>query len=276
MKTLSLTTNVTTTLEKRIGENRRQKDILLMSHVVLGYPSFDSNKVAINSLVNAGVELVELQFPFSEPIADGPFLIKANQEAVANGATISDCFQFAREIIKKHPRTLFLITTYYNILFKYGVKKFIKLASKIGIVGIIVPDLPPEEATEYVEICKNNDVAAIFLLTPKTRYSRIQEIAGMASGMVYCVARAGVTGDRTKFSEDFDSYIQRVREATSLPIGVGFGIQTKEDIEYLKGRVDIAIIGTQAVKLLVEKGAQSLGEYMRELRTETMSFTKMI
>ncbi|MUG98450.1 tryptophan synthase subunit alpha [Scytonema sp. UIC 10036] len=275
MKTLSLTPNVTTTLEKRIVETRRQKDILLMSHVVIGYPSFDSNRVAINSLVNAGVELIELQFPFSEPIADGPVLIKANQEAVANGATVNDCFQFAREITKKHPRVLFLITTYYNILFKYGVKKFLKSASKIGIAGVIIPDLPPEEATEYVEICKNNDIAAIFLLTPKTRYSRVQQIAGMASGMVYCVARAGVTGDRTNFSEDFDSYIQRVREATSLPIGVGFGIQTKEDIEYLKGRVDIAVIGTQAVKLLVEKGAQSLGEYMRGLRSETMSFTKL-
>ncbi len=275
MKTLSPTTNLTTTLEKRIVETRRQKDILLMSHVVLGYPSFDSNRVAINSLVNAGVELIELQFPFSEPIADGPVLIKANQEAVTNGATVNDCFQFAREITKKHSRALFLITTYYNILFKYGVKKFIKSASKIGIAGIIIPDLPPEEATEYVEICKNNDIAAIFLLTPKTRYSRIQQIAGMTSGMVYCVARAGVTGDRTNFSEDFDSYIQRVREATSLPIGVGFGIQTKEDIEYLKGRVDIAVIGTQAVKLLVDSGAQSLGEYMRGLRSETMSFMKL-
>ncbi|GAB1543946.1 tryptophan synthase subunit alpha [Scytonema sp. NUACC21] len=275
MKTLSVTNTFTTTLEKRIVELRRQKDILLMSHTVLGYPSFESNRVAINSLVNAGVELIELQFPFSEPVADGLVLIKANQEAVANGTTVNDCFQLAREIVKKYPRTLFLITTYYNILFKYGIKKFIKLAAKIGMAGIIIPDLPPQEAAEYLEICKINEIAAIFLLTPKTRYSRIQEIAGMASGMVYCIARTGVTGDRTNFSEDFDSYIQRVREATSLPISVGFGIQTKEDIEYLKGRADIAVIGTQAVKLFVEKGAQSLGEYMRSLRSETMSFVKL-
>lgn len=266
MKTLSITTSITTTLEKRIIELRKQKDILLMSHAVLGYPSFESNRTAIHTLVNAGVELIELQFPFSEPIADGPVLMKANQESAACGTTIDDCFNLTREFTKKYSKTLFLITTYYNILFKYGVKKFIKSAAKIGITGIIIPDLPPEEANEYIEVCKNNDIAVIFLVTPKNNHSRLQKIAKMATGMIYCVSRSGVTGHQTKFSEDFDSYINRVRKATDLPIGVGFGIQTKEDIEFLKGRSDVAVIGTQSVKLLIEKGAQTLGEYMRGLR----------
>ncbi|MEC4816075.1 MAG: tryptophan synthase subunit alpha [Scytonema sp. PMC 1069.18] len=263
MKTLSL---CTTFLEKRIIELRQQKDILLMCHTVLGYPSFENNKALLNSLVNAGVELIELQFPFSEPIAYGSILMRANQESICYGTTIDDCFTFARESIKKYPSTLFVITTYYNVLFKYGVKKFIKSAAKIGIAGIIIPDLPPEEADEYISLCKGYDIAAIFLLSPKNSYSRLRQIAQIASGMVYCIARPGVTGSQTEFTENFDSYTKRARSVTDLPIGVGFGIQTKEDIEHLKGRADIAIIGTSVLKLFSEEGVQTLGEYVRGLR----------
>jgi tryptophan synthase alpha chain len=263
MRTLSPST---TFLEKRIVELRQQKEILLMSHTVLGYPSFEKNKILLNTLVNAGVELIELQFPFSEPIADGPILMRANQESIYYGTTVDDCFTFARESIKKYPFTLFVITTYYNVLFKYGVKKFVKSAAKAGIAGIIIPDLPPEEAYEYVSLCKTYNIAAIFLFSPKNTYSRLCQIAAIASGMAYCVARQGVTGSHTEFVENFDDYVKRIRSVTDLPIGVGFGIQTKEDIEYLKGISDIAIIGTHTMRLFEQEGVQILGEYMRDLR----------
>jgi tryptophan synthase alpha chain len=263
MKTLSL---CTTFLEKRIIELRQQKDILLMCHTVLGYPSFESNKALLNSLVNAGVELINLQFPFSEPIVDEPMLMRANQESICYGTTVDDCFTFARESIKKSPFTLFVITTYYNVLFKYGIKKFIKSAAKIGIAGIIIPDLPPEEANEYVSLCKSYDIASIFLFSPKNSYSRLRQIAQIASGIVYCVARPGTGGSHTEFPENFDSYIKRARSVTDLPIGVGCGIQTKDDIAYLKGRADIAIIDTPVLKVFSEEGVQTLGEYVRGLR----------
>lgn len=253
-------------LEKQLIQRCQQKDLLIMSHAVLGFPSFDINKVVINELVKANIDMIELQFPFSEPIADGPVLLKANQESVDCGTDLDSCFSFTEKITNLYPQTLFLIMTYYNILFKRGVKNFVRSAASSGVMGIIVPDLPPEEAEDYVDACRKYDLAPIFLFTPQSSNLRLRYISKMASGMIYCVARKGVTGCPTLFSEDFDSYIQRVRAVTSLPIGVGFGIQTKEDINYLKGRVDIAIVCTQAVKICLDKNPQSMGKFMSSLR----------
>ena len=255
-----------TPLEQSILELRQHKDILLMSHAVLGYPSFASNRAAIQTLVKAGVELIELQFPFSEPIADGPVLTTANQAAVACGVTIHECFEFAGEMIKRHPNTLFMIMTYFNIWLKYGVETFIEFAAAVGVVGLIAPDLPPEVAADYIEICRHHHIATIFLMTPHSRSARLQQIAQAASGMAYCVARKGVTGHQTLFSDEFTLYLQRARAATYLPIGVGFGVQTPQDIDYLKGKADIAIVCTQAIKVQIEHGLEPLGEFMKSLR----------
>src|SRR3712207_4652037 len=145
MKTLSASTR----LEQFIVEQRQQKEILLMSHVVLGYPSFQENYIAIEALVKAGVELIELQFPFSEPIADGPVLLGANQAAIQAGTTMNQCFCFAAEITQQYRQTQFVIMTYCNVVYKYGVKPFVQTAANSGITGLIIPDLPPEAAEVY-------------------------------------------------------------------------------------------------------------------------------
>jgi len=119
-----------------------QKNILLMTHIVLGYPSFAVNRQVIAAMVKNGVDLIEMQIPFSEPMADGPVIVKANQDALAAGATVADCLDFAAEMTKKHAIP-FLFMTYYNIIFKYGEDAFFKKAKELGIQGFIVPDLPP-------------------------------------------------------------------------------------------------------------------------------------
>ena len=263
---MALTSSVSTPLEQRILELRQHKEILLMSHAVLGYPSFADNRAAVRTLVEAGIELIELQFPFSEPIADGPVLTQANQAAVACGVTIHDCFEFAGEVVKSHPKTLFIIMTYFNILLKQGVERFIEAAAAAGVVGVIAPDLPIEEAIEYMEVCRRHHVAAIYLVTPQSRAARLQQIAQASSGMVYCVARKGVTGAQTLFSEAFEPYLHRVRAATQLPIGVGFGVQNQRDIDYLKGKADIAIVCTEAIKVQIEQGLEPLSQFIKGLR----------
>ncbi|HEY9624610.1 MAG TPA: tryptophan synthase subunit alpha [Crinalium sp.] len=263
MRTLS----TTTPLEQFIVEQRQQQDILLMSHTVLGYPSFQDNYCAIDAMVKGGVELIELQFPFSEAIADGSLLLNANHSAIQTGTTIKDCFCFAAEITQRYRQTRFIIMTYYNVVYHYGVEQFVQTAADSGIAGVIIPDLPLEEAKTYIEACNRQGIATIFLCTPNSSSKRLQQIAESTSGMIYCTARKGVTGHETHFSVQFDRYVESVRASVQLPIGVGFGIQSQAAISQLKGKVDIAIIGTQAVKLYVEQGAAALEVFIRNLRT---------
>jgi tryptophan synthase alpha chain len=264
--TLSSKSKITMHLDQFIYQQRQHKDILLMSHTVLGYPCWDDNYKAVAALVEAGVELIELQFPFSEPIADGPILLAANHAAIQSGASIQDCFKFAAEITQQYPQTCFLIMTYVNILVKYGINDFVKTAAQSGVAGCIIPDLPPEEAGAYMTACQEQLLATIFLVTPKNSLQRIQQIVQNTNGLVYCVARKGVTGQRTQFAKLSDQYLRKVRSITSLPIAVGFGIQSPEDVQVLVGQADIAVVGTHAVKYAAERRFKELQQFMQSLR----------
>ncbi|ESA35992.1 tryptophan synthase susbunit alpha [Leptolyngbya sp. Heron Island J] len=254
-------------LDQFIHQQRQQKDILLMSHTVLGYPAWEDNRKAIAAMVQAGVELIELQFPFSEPIADGPILLAANHGAIQTGTSIQDCFHFAAEITQRYPQTRFVIMTYVNILFKYGIRNFVTTAAQSGIAGCIIPDLPPEQAAAYITICREQSLATIFLVTPENSLQRIQQIIDYTSGLIYCVARPGVTGQQTLFSTQLHQYLYRVHAMTSLPIAVGFGIQSADDVQDLIGSADIATVGTYAVQYYCEHGADALQRLMQGLRT---------
>ncbi len=135
-----------------------------MSHTVLGFPSFSFNYELVNTLVSANVDIIELQFPFSDPMADGPVLSKANQTSLENGTTIDQCFTEAQKITKRFSDTAFVIMTYYNVIFRYGKEEFLKKAASIGILGIIIPDLPPDEleAHEYCAIAEKYDIHRFF------------------------------------------------------------------------------------------------------------------
>jgi tryptophan synthase alpha chain len=253
------------TLENKLREALTKKKILLMTHLVLGYPSFEVNRKVIAQMVENGVDLIEMQIPFSEPMADGPMILKANQEAIAGGAKVEQCLEFAREITAEF-EIPFLFMTYYNILFKYGVDKFLKRAHDINIQGFIIPDLPPEEGSKYLELLKNSNMAPIQIFAPTSTEERMKLLADNGAGFIYCVARRGVTGKKTDFDQDFNQYIARCRNATNLPLAVGFGIRSKEDVDYLTGKADIAVIGTETIRLVDEKGAEAVGPFIAGLR----------
>lgn len=258
-------------LQKSIVKKREVKKILLMSHAVLGYPSVAFNYNLIDTLVSSGVDIIELQFPFSDPIADGPILAKANQQSLENGTTIGQCFDEAAKITAKFKSTIFVIMTYYNVIYKYGKEDFLKKASESGIQGIIIPDLPPDEieAQEYCRHADSYDVSPIFLCTPFTSQDRLKYVATKARGLIYCVARHGTTGRHTKFGEEFETYIRNVKSTFSLPVGVGFGVQTSDDVRYLQ-RVgaDIAIICSHVIRLSMEKGIEAVGDYFKEITSK--------
>ncbi len=253
------------TLEEIIRTRLQDRKILLMTHLVLGYPSFEVNREVIRQMVENGVDLIEMQIPFSEPVADGPMILKANQESIAKGAKVARCLEFAAEITAEF-HIPFLFMTYYNILFKYGVEEFINKAFDINIKGFIIPDLPPEEGAVYLEQVRKQGIAPIQIFAPTSTEERMQLLAKNGAGFVYCVARRGVTGQQTDFDQDFSEYMGRCRRATSLPLAVGFGIRSKDDVDFLTGKADIAVIGTETIRLVDEKGAEAVGPFVAGLR----------
>jgi tryptophan synthase alpha chain len=252
-------------LESHIRSRLEEKKILLMTHIVIGYPSLDASLKIVRTMVEAGVDLMELQIPFSEPIADGPVILKANQQALADGVTVPQCLEFGRTVASQFPIP-FLYMTYYNILFKYGVDRFADHMQDAGLKGAIVPDLPPEEARDYLAAMGRCGLSPIFIFSPTTTAKRMQTIARVADGFVYCVARKGVTGDQTHFSLQMDDYLGACRKATGLPLALGFGVKDREDIKFLEGKADIAVIGTQALRLIESQGIDALGPFIRNLQ----------
>ncbi len=252
-------------LETYLKERRKGKDILLMTHIVAGYPDWDACSDMVAAMVDAGVDLMELQIPFSEPIADGPVILKANQEALERGVTVARCLEFGREMARRHDIP-FLYMTYYNILLRRGVAAFVHEMADAGIRGAIVPDLPPEEGEEYLSAMAENGCDPIFIFSPTTSDERLRYLSSVASGFVYCVARKGVTGMDTRFSDELGAYLGRCRRATDLPLALGFGVKDKTDVDFLTGKADIAVIGTQTLRLVEEQGVAAVGDFIRGLR----------
>ncbi len=252
-------------LEQQLRARLEDKEILLMTHIVLGYPSFEKNRAVVRQMVDNGVDCIELQIPFSEPMADGPVILKANQDAIGAGTRVADCIAFGKEMSDTYDIP-FLYMTYYNIIFKYGETRFFNDAKEANIKGLIIPDLPPEHGENFLKLSSEKGIAPIFIYTPTSTDARMKELSNYGAGFIYCVARRGVTGKQSEFDAGFDNYLARCRQATNLPLAVGFGIRDRGDIEALKGKADIAVIGSQTIRLVDEKGASAVGPFIAGLR----------
>ncbi|MEO5333223.1 MAG: tryptophan synthase subunit alpha [Magnetococcus sp. YQC-5] len=258
-------------IRQRIAQRRSvgASPILLMSHLVLGYPSLQENQQVIHAMAAQGVDLIELQIPFSEPIADGPVIAQANQIALDRGFRVADGLAFIGETIRRHPDLVVLIMTYYNILLAYGVDAFIQEAARLGVRGLIIPDLPPQEAEEAVAACLHHgkgNLDWIQLMTPTSSDDRLGFIGAQAQGFCYCVARKGVTGLKTAFNADLTLFLERCRAVTTSPLAVGFGVRTPEDVQSLIGQAEIAVVGTAAMEIYAQSGADAVGAFFRGLR----------
>jgi tryptophan synthase alpha chain len=252
-------------LEDYIRQRTEEKKILLMAHLVVGYPDLERSFELVKAIVSAGVDLMELQIPFSEPIADGPVILRANQSALAEGIRVDDCFEFARRVTHSFDIP-FLFMTYYNIVFKRGEDRFFGEAKEAGITGAIVPDIPPEEGESFVAAAAAHEIAPIFILSPTTTPDRLAYLADFGRGFFYCVARKGITGAKTTFSTELDEFLGRCRKVTRLPLALGFGVSRKEDVDFLKGKVEIAVVGSQALRILDTDGVEAVGGFFRRLR----------
>ncbi len=251
-------------LEAYLRQRLAQKPLLLMTHVVCGYPSFDDNWRELEVMAEAGVDLVELQFPFSEPSADGPLFVKANQLSLERGVRRDQCFEFMARVSEHFPFKV-LMMGYYNTVFKMGEAAFLDALAKAGGCGYIVPDLPVQEAGHLHQLSAERGLSPIVLMTPTNSDARLEMLGQVARGMIYAVARKGVTGDKTEMGADLEAFIARCRQHTSLPVGVGFGVSEKADLDFLQGKAEIAIIGTAALKAWEEGGETALRKFFQGL-----------
>jgi tryptophan synthase alpha chain len=254
-----------TPFEKYLLKRREEKEILLMTHLVLGYPSWTTCFQVIESMVKAGVDLIELQIPFSEPMADGPVILRANQKALNKGVTVEACLEFARNVAEQF-EIPFLVMSYANIPFKFGFQRFAQTLLESRLQGAIIPDLPPEEGQEYLTAMKHFGRTAVLFFSPTSSDDRMKTIAALGEGFIYCLSRRGVTGDETQFSFDLAAYLARCRRATTLPLALGFGVKDKKDVNFLKGKADIAVIGSQMIRLVENLGSGAVENFIRGLR----------
>jgi tryptophan synthase alpha chain len=156
--------------------------------------------------------------------------------------------------------------TYYNVVFKRGEERFFAETREAGICGAIVPDIPPEEGESFMAAATANNIDPIFILAPTSSSERINYLARFGRGFFYCVARKGVTGAKTDFSSELNEFLDRCRGATQLPLALGFGVSSKEDVQFLRGKVEIAVVGSQAIRLLNTNGTKAVGDFFGSLR----------
>jgi tryptophan synthase alpha chain len=192
-------------------------------------------------------------------------IVHANQRALEGGSTVERCLDLAGRVTKRFDIP-FLIMTYYNIPFRYNVDRFVSAMADRNLQGAIIPDLPPEEGKVYLDAMQGHDLAPILIFSPATPVARMRYLAGFGRGFIYCVARKGVTGEDTDFSSDLSSYLDRCREATSLPLALGFGLKEKADVDFLREKADIAVVGSQTIRVMKRDGIHAVEDFIRGLR----------
>lgn len=257
-------------IREKFAELEATNQKALISYIMVGFPNEKSTLLAVKGLIKGGVDIIELGFPFSDPLADGPVIQNASTTSLDKGTKINKFFSIVKKIRKETDIPLVLMT-YTNILYHKGYSKFITDAKKVGIDGFIVPDMSIEESKEYVQAAKTK-ADTIFLISPNTSKTRIQKIARVSTGFLYLVAVFGTTGVKTGIKQYTLNAIKEVKKQTKgrIPIGVGFGVSTPEDVKkYIKAGADGVIVGSAFLKL-IEKTPQA------KLESKITSFTKSL
>jgi tryptophan synthase alpha chain len=231
----------------------------------IGYPDYDLSLDAIQAMANAGIDGFEIGIPFSDPLADGPVIQAATQIALENGTTVKTCLQAIRELRERGVTQPMLAMGYLNPLLAYGIEAFVRNAKSAGADGLIVPDLPPEEAAIVTEVCAREGLALVFFLAPTSNSKRIELVARAATGFIYVVSLLGVTGMRSELPADLTEFIARVRSQTDRPLVLGFGISTPEHARMMNGLVDGFIVGSALVKA-GKQGTEAVRKLARKLR----------
>lgn len=248
----------------------------LMPYVTAGDPDLKWTEELLDDLIARGADMVELGMPYSDPLADGPTVQAAGQRALAAGTTLDGILALVRRVRQRHPEFPIALFAYYNCVLRRGEERFVQDAAAAGVDGLIIPDLPPEEAESLMPMAAGSGIDLIFLAAPTSTPARLRLIARASSGFIYCVSLTGVTGARNELSADVSGLVDRVKEACRLeglerPIAVGFGISTPAHVEAVAAIADGVIIGSALIDRLHRaaspaEGVAECGRFLSSLR----------
>lgn len=242
-----------------------------ITYTTAGLPDMETTEKIMFAQEEAGIDVMEIGVPFSDPVADGPVIQDASYEAILNGTTLEKIFELMKNVRSKGLETPVVFMMYYNTVFHYGLEEFVKQCVACGVDGVIIPDLPYEEQSElqsYIE--KTKDATILLQLISPVSKERIPALVNNAKGFVYCISQMGVTGGTADFHKNIREYLTHVKGVSPVPVMMGFGIKTPKDIESVKDIIDGAIVGSHFIKLLRSSNysMDAVKKYIREFKEQ--------
>lgn len=236
----------------------------LMTHVVIGYPSLEETEKIVRTMVKSGVDMIELQIPFSDPLADGPTIMNACEKSLQRGTKIKDAFLLMKKLSLEIKIPL-IFMAYYNTVFKYGTKKFCRDAKVAGAYGLIIPDMNIDEENQehFYASCKKYNLNTIQVVSPASTEERLEKNAKVASGFVYFTAHQGITGVKEKLDSKLISNLKNLRNFFKVPIVVGFGISKKKHLKEIAPYADIAVVGSVIINVINKSSKENIEQNVR-------------
>lgn len=254
-------------IQRTFSRLRAEQRTGLIPFVMAGDPDLPTTEQVVEALASAGADLIELGVPFSDPVADGPINQRASQRALRHGVALVDVLNLVGRM-RSRVSLPFVVLSYYNPILQYGLARFCADAAASGVDGVVIPDLPPDEARELIDAARSVDLDTIFLLAPTSTDARIHLVAERSTGFIYCVSLTGVTGIRDHLSEDVRELVRKIKKVTQLPVCVGFGVSTPDQARQVAEVADGVIVGSALVSLLEAPGDRiaRLQEFVGGLR----------
>jgi tryptophan synthase alpha chain len=249
---------------KRFKAIHKNQGKAFIPYIMAGDPSLARTRDLVRILEDCGADIIELGVPFSDPLADGPTIQQAAQRALRQGVTLASVVDFVADL-RKTTQIPIVIMTYYNLIFKYGDERFIRDAASAGIDGMIIPDLPPDEAEVIMGYARAAGFDIIFLLAPTSTQQRIRKVARASGGFIYYVSITGITGNRLTLDPAIGQHIADIRQAGKKPVAIGFGVSTPEEAASVAGYADGVIVGSAIVRRVNDPDEQ-LRSYLKSLR----------
>ncbi|MCX7776598.1 MAG: tryptophan synthase subunit alpha [Armatimonadetes bacterium] len=240
-------------LRHHFEELRRSGDGGLIVFITGGDPTIEVTIKVVLELAYAGVDAIEIGIPFSDPLADGPVIQASSERALCSGTTIQALLSAVSEI-REHTDIPLIFMSYFNPVLQYGLERFAMDCHDVGIDGVLITDLPPEEASEWIESARRHSIDTVFLLAPTSTDERVKMVAQVSDGFIYCVSRTGITGEREKLPEDLGELVKRIRHFTDKPIAVGFGVSSPEHVRSIltQTEADAVVVGSAVVRRMHE------------------------
>ena len=265
-------------MSKRLAESfakaKQEKRGILGIFVSAGDPNTNTSIKILDSLIESGVDMIELGMPFSDPMADGPAIQAASLRAIKSGMTLKGSLEIASQFRAKHPDIPLILMGYYNPIYRYGVELFLEDAEAAGADGLIIVDLPPEEDIELCDPSDKTEVDFIRLITPTTLGDRLPLVLEKATGFIYYVSIAGITGTKSAHMESISNAVNRIKQISDLPIVTGFGIRTAEQSASIASLCDGAIVGSAVVEIIAECDSQNFSA--EKTAKKVSDFTKSL